>query len=192
MHDALVNALQTMSCNSHSLQPAARPVVISFRAWRLQGGGKASGNATASFACLAAAQVHLLALKWQRCCRRDLQQLAAKVEALRGQMGDSANRYSEGLAGSDDSTQSADAAGHSRPEADAQDEPGAGPDARALARRLAALEGALGDLAAAQERAHRQVSAGLACVTQQLDSLQVRHLAEAPVCHAAQHKSGTL
>ena len=121
----------------------------------------------------------------QRCCRRDLQQLAAEVEALRGQMGDDADRYSEGLAGSDDSTQSADAAGHSGLDADAQDEPRAGPDARALARRLTALEGALGRLAAEQERAHGQVSAGLACVMQQLDSLQARPGSKAAMHHAA-------
>ena len=122
----------------------------------------------------------------QRCCRRDLQQLAAEVEALRGQMGDDADRYSEGLAGSDESTQSADAAGHPDSEADALDEPRVGPDARAPARRLAELEGALGRLAADQESAHGQVSAGLACVMQQLDSLQVWPLSKAAMHHAAE------
>lgn len=131
----------------------------------------------------------------QRCCRRDLQHLAAEVEALREQIGDAADRCPEGPTASDDSrpcagapahnAQGAGAAGHPASEEDALDEPRAGPDARALARRLAALEGALGDLAAAQERAHVQVSAGLACVTQQLDSLQVRPLSQAAMRHAA-------
>lgn len=122
----------------------------------------------------------------QRYCRRDLQQLAAEVEALRERVGDAADQYPEGPDGSNDSTQSADAAGHSGSEADVLDEPRAGPDVRALTRRLAALEGALGGLAAEQERAHGQVSAGLACVVQRLDSLQVRPLCLRLPC-AMQH-----
>ena len=137
----------------------------------------------------------------RKCCRRDLQQLAAEVEALREQLGrDAADRDPEGPDGSNDSSQRADTPAHDSQGASANthcgseaDEPGAdAPGVRALARRVAALEAALSDLSAAQERAHGQVSAGLASVTQQLDSLQVHAPSEAAIYHASRYIADSL
>ena len=131
-------------------------------------------NATASYARLPAAQVHLLALTCRGAAGAIYTNWPPRLRRCASAWAMTQTAAPRALAGSDDSSQSADAAGHSGSEAGALDEPRARPDVRALARRLAALEGALGGLAAAQERAHGQVSAGLACVAQQLDSLQVR------------------
>ncbi|KAK9845342.1 hypothetical protein WJX81_003878 [Elliptochloris bilobata] len=121
--------------------------------------------------------------------RRSLQQLAAEVEALRDHRVCAAPDPSH--EGSDDSTQCADAstpdtqgpaapAAGSNSASDALSEPRArAKGVRALAQRMAALEGALGGLAAAQQRAYGQVNQALAAVTRQLDGLQAVQQAQA-------------